>query len=121
MLYFGSSNEPMQPDKRSIPMTTAAIVMSVIAVSTVCCVYISFICGILGIIFALLSRGGETTMSSGARTALTVSVTAIVLTILLFAGSLLTLIMQYGSIEEFWKAYMELVDMYGSVYESMYP
>ena len=60
-------------------------------------------------------------MSSGARTALTVSVTAIVLTILLFAGSLLTLIMQYGSIEEFWKAYMELVDMYGSGYESMYP
>lgn len=102
-------------------MTTAAIVMSVIAVATVCCVYISFICGILGIIFALLSRGGETTMSQGAKTALTVSVSAIVLTVLLFAGSLLTLIMEYGSIEEFWKAYMELVDTYSTGYGSMYP
>lgn len=100
----------MQTDKHSVPMVTAAVVLSVIAVSTVCCIYVSFICGILGIIFALLSKGGETTMSPSARTACVVSVTAIVLSVLLLCGSFLTLIMQYGSIEQFWKAYMEILE-----------
>lgn len=102
----------MQADKRSRPMTTAAVVLSVIAVSTVCCIYVSFVCGILGIIFALLSKGGETTMSLSARTACTVSVTAIILSVLLLLGSFLTLIIQYGSIEQFWKAYMEMMETY---------
>ena len=54
---FGNENGK-PADKRSIPMTTAAVVLSVIAVSTICCIYVSFLCGILGIIFALLSKGG---------------------------------------------------------------
>ncbi|MDE7311406.1 MAG: hypothetical protein K2N87_07295 [Eubacterium sp.] len=110
---FGNYNsEPA--DQRSVPMTTAAVVCSVIAVSTICCVYISFLCGILGIIFALLSKGGETAMSPNARTALTVSVAAIVMTALLLAGSFLTLILQYGSIEAFWDVYMEMVEAYSA-------
>lgn len=105
-------SDSMQADKRSLPMTTAAVVLSVIAVSTVCCIYVSFVCGILGIIFALLSKGGETKMSPSARTACTVSVTAIILSVLLLLGSFLTLIIQYGSIEQFWKAYMEMIEAY---------
>lgn len=111
---FENQNSQMPSDKRSAPMTTAAVVLSVVAVSTICCVYISFICGILGIIFALLSKGGETTMSPNARTALNVSTTAIVLTILLLASSFITLILQYGSFEEFWKVYMQMVETYSA-------
>ncbi len=112
-MMFGDYNS--QPaDKRSIPMTTAAIVLSVIAVSTICCIYVSFFCGVLGIIFALLSKGGETTMSPNAKTALTVCVAAIVLTVLLLAGSFATLILQYGSIEEFWNVYMKMVEAYSA-------
>lgn len=107
-----SQNSQTYTDRRSMPMTTAAIVLSVIAVSAICCVYPSFLCGILGIIFALLSKGGEMTMSPNARMALMVSITAIVLSVLLLAGSFLTLIIQYGSMEEFWKAYMEMVEAY---------
>lgn len=113
-MEFDSQNSQMPLDKRSIPMTTAAVILSVIAISTICCVYTSFICGILGIIFALLSKGGETTMSPNARTALTVSITAIVLTVLLLVGSFLTLIIQYGSIGEFWRVYMEMVESYSA-------
>lgn len=106
------SSSQVSYDKRSVPMTTAAVVFSVIAVSTVCCFYLSFICGILGIIFTLLSKGGETTMSLNARSAMSVSITAIVLSILLLAGSFLTLIIQYGSMEKFWNAYMEIVEQF---------
>ena len=113
-MEFESPNSQLPIDKRSASMTTAAVVLSMIAVCTICCVYISFICGILGIILALLSKGGESTMSPNARTALNVSITAIVLTIMLLAGSFITLILQYGSIEEFWRVYMEMVKTYSA-------
>lgn len=113
-MEFGNRNGQMPADRRSIPMTTAAVVFSVIAVSTVCCVYVSFLCGILGMIFALLSKGGELTMSQNAKTAFCISTAAVILTVLLLLGSVLTLILQYGSIEEFWKVYMEMVDAYST-------
>ncbi len=107
-------NRQMPPDKRSLPMTTAAIVLSVIAASTVCCFYSAFLCGILGIIFALLSKGGERTMSKNAKAALCVSAVSAVMSVLLLAGSFVMLIAQYGSFEAFWKAYMDLVQTYSN-------
>ncbi len=95
-------------------MTTAAVVLSIIAISTICCTYLSLICGVLGITFALLSKGGEQTMSPHARSALSVSITAIVLTVLLLAGTFLTMILQYGSLEAFWNVYMEMLETYSS-------
>ena len=99
-------------DKRSRPLTTAAIVCSTIAISTICCLYLSVICGVLGIIYALLSKGGELTMSQNAKAALWISVFAIFLSITLVAGSFLIVIMRYGSLEAFWNAYMEMVNAY---------
>lgn len=112
---FGQNQYGYGNDKRSRAMTTAAVVFSVIAVSTVCCIYISFLCGILGIIFALLSKGGEMTMSANAKNALGISVMAIVLTVMLLAGSVVMVIMQYGSFEQFFKVYMEMVDAYTGI------
>ncbi len=103
-------NSQMPADKRSLPMTTAAIVLSIAAASTVCCFYSAFLCGILGIIFALLSKGGERTMSKNAKAALYVSIAAVVTSAVLLAGSFGMLIMQYGSFEAFWKAYMEMAE-----------
>lgn len=101
--------QQMPTDKRSQSMTTAAIILSTIAMSTVCCIYISFVCGILGIIFALLSKGGELTMSHNAKTALSISILAITLTVCLTAGSFILMLEQYGSIDAFWNAYMEMM------------
>lgn len=110
---YGQDNR-MPADQHSTPMTTAAVVLSIIAISTICCTYVSLICGVLGITFALLSKGGEQTMSPNARSALSVSITAIVLTVLLLIGSFVTLILQYGSLEAFWKVYMEMVETYSA-------
>lgn len=107
-----SQYQQMPSDKRSKAMTTAATILSVIAMSATCCIYVSFICGILGIIFALLSKGGETTMSRNSQTALWISIFAIILTISLTIESFVMMIMQYGSLDAFWKTYMEMVETY---------
>ncbi len=90
-------------------MITAAVILSTISVSTVCCIYISFLCGILGIIFALLSKGGESTMSYNAKTALSISVFAIALTVSLTAGSFILVIKQYGSLDAFMNTYLQMI------------
>ncbi len=100
-------------DQRSVPMTTAAVVLSIIAISTISCTYLSLICGVLGITFALLSKGGEQTMSPHARSALSFSIIVIVL-IALLAGTFLTMLLQYGSLEAFWNVYMEMLETYSS-------
>lgn len=101
-------------DRRSQAMTSAAIVLSVIAISTICCFYLSFVCGSLGIIFALLSKGGELTMSPNAKAALAVSTTAICLTVILTITSFVAVILRYGSLDAFLKAYTELINSYSA-------
>lgn len=104
----------MENDKRSNAMTIAATVFGILALCSSCCIYFSIVCGSLGIIFALLSKGGELSMSQRSRTALWISVFAMVLTTLLTAGAFLITIRQYGSIEAMLKAYEELIETYQS-------
>lgn len=113
-LHFQAPKDSRQPDRRSQAMTTAAVVLSIVAISTVCCIYVSFVCGMLGITFALLSKGGELTMSQNAKTALWVSVFAVVLTVTLLAVSFAMVIAQYGSIDAFWEAYLKLMEKYSA-------
>lgn len=107
----GGSTQPPQ-DKRSEPFTSAAIVLSVTAISTICCFYSSLICGSLAIIFALLSKGGEYTMSQNSKSALAISIIAICLTFGLAAVSYITVIIRFGSIDAFLKAYLEMFNAY---------
>ena len=72
------------PDRRSKHMENLSFIMGIIALSTFCLVYPALICGALGIVFALLSRGGETTFSSRAKLGLALSSVALGIIILLF-------------------------------------
>ena len=54
-------------DRHSQRMETLSLIMGVIALVTMCTVYPTLICGSLGIVFALLSRGGEFSMQSRAK------------------------------------------------------
>ena len=71
---FGSNYGPgFNPNnnfynKRSRNMEVAALVLSIIAIASCSCIYVSIICGSLAMIFALLSKGGATSMSSMAMT-----------------------------------------------------
>lgn len=109
---YDATQPPM--DKRSQPMSTAAMILSVIAISTACCFYVSFACAALGITFALLSKGGELTMSQNAKAALWISVAAIFFTATLTIVSFVTVIVQYGSLDAFMEEYSKLINAYGS-------
>ena len=71
---FGSNYGPgFNPNnnfynKRSRNMEVAALVLSIIAIASCSCIYVSIICGSLAMIFALLSKGGATSMSSFTNT-----------------------------------------------------
>lgn len=98
---------PAQPQDA---MTTAAIVLSVIAIATTCCIYASLVCGSLAIILALLSRGDKKKLTPQGKlavmTASAAIVIAVVATVILFAVT----IREYGSLENFMKAYSDLVE-----------
>ena len=60
----------MNNKRRSQRMENAALLLGVIGAATFCLVYPALICGSLAIVFALLSRGGERTLTSRAKIAL---------------------------------------------------
>ena len=91
-------------------MMTASIVLSVIAIATTCCIYASIICGSLGIILALLSRGQQKTLSPQGKLAVMTSTAAIIISILATVILFAMTIREYGSVDNFLKAYSDIVE-----------
>ena len=94
---FGSNYGPgFNPNnnfynKRSRNMEVAALVLSIIAM-----------------IFALLSKGGATSMSSMAMTSFWIAFAAVVITLIIYIGSFAAMLHEYGSIEGILKEYQNL-------------
>lgn len=105
------------PDKRSGSFATASLILGIAGLATGCCVYTSVICGALAVIFALLSRGGERTMSARAKTGIGLGIAGTVCGILMIVVSFATVIAEYGSFANYMDAYMEMyqqiLDGYG--------
>jgi hypothetical protein len=121
--YYEPNNLYQQPwhDKRSASMTTAAMVLGVISLVTCTCLYVSVICGGLAIMFALLSKGGELTMSRNAKIALGFGIAGLAATAVLYTISFTAIIRDYGSLEAYLRAYlqdcgMSLEDIMGDTY-----
>ena len=91
-------------------MLTASVVLSVIAIATTCCIYSSVVCGSLGIILALLSRGQQKQLSPQGRLAVTTSTAAIAISVLATVMMFVVTIREYGSMENFLKAYSEIIE-----------
>lgn len=107
--YYEQNNPYQQPvqDKRSASMTIAATILGVISVTTCTCLYVSVACGGLAILLALLSKGGELTMSKNAKLALTLGVAGLAITAVTYSVTLYTIILEYGSLEEYLRVYLE--------------
>lgn len=107
--YYQQNNPYQQPvqDKRSASMMTAATILGVISVTTCTCLYVSVACGGLAILLALLSKGGELTMSKSARLALYLGVAGLVITAITYAVTLYAIIGEYGSLEEYLRIYLQ--------------
>lgn len=105
--YGETGRPPVQPRDA---MLSAAIVLSTIAIAASCCVYASLVCGALSITLALLSRGQQKKLSPQGKLAVITSVVAIVLSVCVTVGMFLSAVHQYGSLENFMKAYSELME-----------
>ena len=81
---------------------------SIIAIASCSCIYVSIICGSLAMIFALLSKGGATSMSSMAMTSFWIAFAAVVITLIIYIGSFAAMLHEYGSIEGILKEYQNL-------------
>ena len=98
---------PAQPQDT---MMTVAIVLSVIAIATTCCIYASLICGSLAIILTLLSRGDKKKLTPQGKLAVTTSSAAIAISVIATVIMFAVTIREYGSLENFMKAYSDLAE-----------
>lgn len=101
-------NQDRPPSQPHDVMMTTAVVLSVIAIAASCCVYASLVCGSLSIILALLSRGQQKKLTPQGKLAITTSVAAIILAVVMAIFLLVTTIQQYGSPQDFMKAYFKI-------------
>ena len=96
------------PDRRSKAMALASVILGIVALVTCCCIYLSIVCGSLGIILALLSKGGELTMDTKGQIGLTLSSVGLGLTLFLYIGLFLVMLSQYGGIDGILQEYMRM-------------
>lgn len=103
-------------DRHSQRMETLSLIMGVIALVTMCTVYPTLICGSLGIVFALLSRGGEFSMQSRAKVGLALSVVALGIIIAMVVYTLVVAQIYFGGIENMMQ---EMYQMMGLDYDAL--
>lgn len=108
-------------DKRSNGFSTASLVLGIVGVATGCCIYTGIICGALAVIFALLSRGGERTMSSRSGVGLALGIVGIVSGILMIIIAFAVVIAEFGSLGAYMENYMEYYNEIMDPYMSVYP
>lgn len=101
--------DPMQ-GRRSENMALASLILGMTAVLTSPCIYAALICGSLGIIFALLSRGGQMKFDRRGTTGLILSGTGIALTVIIYAIAFALMLSYYGGIDGLMQEYMRLYD-----------
>lgn len=86
--------------RRSARMENASFFLGILAVTTPCLVYTTLICGSLGILFALLSRGGEKTMTPKARTGLILGLVGLGILVCMVVYTIVVANVYYGGLEE---------------------
>ena len=105
---FGSNYGPGFNPNNNFYNKRSRNVLSIIAIASCSCIYVSIICGSLAMIFALLSKGGATSMSSMAMTSFRIAFAAVVITLIIYIGSFAAMLHEYGSIEGILKEYQNL-------------
>lgn len=83
--------------------------------------YISYICGALAIVFALLSRGGQMQFSKKSKAALILGIFAIIFTTVITIAAVYITIQEYGSLENVLREYCNMLgydfeELYGNMF-----
>lgn len=94
-------------------MATAALVLGILAVVSICCVYGSYLFGGIAITLGLLSRGKNNKLSSNALIGSILSIVGMIISTVIIIITCITLLSKYDSVNEF-------LNDYESYYESIY-
>lgn len=95
-------------NKRSQGMETASLVLGIIAIASCTCLYVSIICGSLSMLFALLSKGGASSMSSRAMFCFVLGLVSVLITICFYTASIVYMLHEYGSLSGILNAYSDM-------------
>lgn len=114
---FSPHGEPVRSQAPVNYFETAAWVLGIAGLVSCLSFYGAYICGALAIMFALLSRGGQITMTNKARRGLLLGATAIILTTIIFIVTFYIAIEMFGSLEGIVREYCEI---YGYDFEEIF-
>lgn len=103
-------------NKRAQGMAIASLVMGILSLLTCCCIYSALPFGALGIIFALLSRGGEQKLDTKGIVGLVLGIAGLLCAILVFVLMFVYTINFYGGLDGFMQYYNELMEQYMQYY-----
>lgn len=103
---FYSNNQPNG-------MATAALVLGILAIVSICCIYGSYIFGGIAITLGLLSRGKDNKLSSKALIGTILSIVGMLISTVIIVISCITIFSKYDSVDDF------MTD-YETYYESLY-
>ncbi len=103
---FYSNNQPNK-------MATAALVLGILAIVSICCIYGSYIFGGIAITLGLLSRGKDNKLSSKALTGTILSIIGMIISTVIIVILCIRLFASYDSVDDF-------IDDYETYYESLY-
>ncbi|MCM1256479.1 MAG: DUF4190 domain-containing protein [Roseburia sp.] len=114
-----NSNMDQYRSRRSPGMATASLVLGIVSLVSSACIYAAMPCGALGMILALLSRGGTRKMDNQATVGLALSVCGLAFTILFTGFSFLLTYKMYGGWDGIMREYMNLygVDTLEELYQ----
>ena len=95
-------------NKRSQEMETASLVLGIIAIASCTCLNVSIICGSLSMLFALLSKGGASSMSSRAMFCFVLGLVSVLVTICFYTVLIVYMLHEYGSLSGILNAYSDM-------------
>lgn len=99
---------PPCQNRRSSGMAAASLILGIASLATSGCIYLALACGSLGIILALLSRGGTRTLDNQAIVGLVLSASGLVFTLCIYGTALFLMYHLYGGWDGILKEYMNI-------------
>lgn len=96
-------------NKRSQEMETASLVLGIIAIASCTCLNVSIICGSLSMLFALLSKGGASSMSSRAMFCFVLGLVSVLISICFYTVLIVYMLHEYGSLSGILNVYSDMI------------
>lgn len=106
------NQKPNMPEHGSSSMAFASLAFGIVSLAT-SCFGTSLIFGSIGLILALLSRGGSNTFPKNTIIGLTLNIIGVSIGAMLLLSTLL-LVISFGGVENFMNAMQQYMDAYSS-------